>query len=506
MARAAAVLLFVFLTACHAADGPARRFVIGDPPATAAISPDGKYVAAAEGGRVFVWSVATGKQTAKLAGPALLYRLAFSADGKSLLAAGDRDLRLWDHTAGKVVHALGGRDDTFVDAAFAPDGLTFAAAQRTFSSADVVRKYPNWEYLRVFDRQTAKVRAECLVSETAMPNGLSYAPNSLSLALGFGNNGVYLFDATSGKNIRTMKTGPLLRIQSSTYAEDGRSLVSMDENGTFRVWELATGGQRLAVLAHPFPPSGGRTAIFTRDARLIISAGNGTVVKAWDAETGKEWKSVKGPRGTVVQLVELPNGSVVALTIDTVSARLWDVCGPKDRPKRIAAVRNSKEVDAAWAGLADEDATKAYTAMAGLLSSQGLALRLFQERLRPVTEVAGAERKKAEGWLADLASENGEAVERASEALVRLGARAAGLVEAELKRAKEEIIRERLRFVQAEVRRAERSPEVRLLRSLEVVERIGGVEAVKLLRSLAGGMAEAAVTREAKRALRNLGR
>jgi WD40 repeat protein len=92
-------------------------------------SPDGKSVAAAEGDGwgLMLWDAATGKLRARIR-PVDRddYRLAFTPDGRRLLAASDRALDVWDAATGEPVLTLPG---TFATLAVSPDGMRVAAGR-----------------------------------------------------------------------------------------------------------------------------------------------------------------------------------------------------------------------------------------------------------------------------------------------------------------------------------------------------------------------------------------
>ncbi|MBA2542565.1 MAG: protein kinase, partial [Deltaproteobacteria bacterium] len=56
-------------------------------------------------------------------------RIAFSADGTRIAAGmGDRTVRVWDASSGRVLRVLRGHSDLVLDVAFSPDGMTLASA------------------------------------------------------------------------------------------------------------------------------------------------------------------------------------------------------------------------------------------------------------------------------------------------------------------------------------------------------------------------------------------
>lgn len=88
-----------------------------------ALSPDGKFLVAASGGRVHQWETGTGARVAGFEprlGPCAM--LAHSADGTRLLAAGGSELRLLDATRGRGLQFWMTPGTTIEGAQMAPDG------------------------------------------------------------------------------------------------------------------------------------------------------------------------------------------------------------------------------------------------------------------------------------------------------------------------------------------------------------------------------------------------
>lgn len=90
-----------------------------------AFSRDGKWLASASGFEVKIWDAASGEEAAKF--PARLHHsgfraLAFSPDGRYLAVADADKVRLWDVVDRKEIHAFVGHRGAATGVAFTPDG------------------------------------------------------------------------------------------------------------------------------------------------------------------------------------------------------------------------------------------------------------------------------------------------------------------------------------------------------------------------------------------------
>ncbi|HEX8245670.1 MAG TPA: nuclear transport factor 2 family protein, partial [Longimicrobium sp.] len=99
-----------------------------------AVSPDGRWLAAAGGGErsVRVWEMASGREIRVLRGHTDdVYTLRYSPDGRVLASAGrDRTVRLWDAVSGAPLRTIGGSGDSVYGLAWSVDGAWLAGAGR----------------------------------------------------------------------------------------------------------------------------------------------------------------------------------------------------------------------------------------------------------------------------------------------------------------------------------------------------------------------------------------
>jgi hypothetical protein len=176
---------------------------------------------------------------------------------------------------------------------------------------------------------------------------------------------------------------------------------------------------------------------------------------------------------------------------------VWDV----DAAVKLPPTADPEPGDALWAALANSDAKAAGRAVAALVAKPDVAVPLLADEARPVS-VPPADRVKAA--VADLGDREFKVREAAEKQLRRWGDLAADALkeaEADANAEQGERIRRLLEALDAEETDPDR---LRLLRAVEVLERIGGPSAKAVLDKLAGGAAASGVTREAADAVRRL--
>jgi WD40 repeat protein/predicted Ser/Thr protein kinase len=271
-----------------------------------AFRPDGKRVATAEGEFIRISDAGTGRQLS-LAGPLAspVDRVFFSPDGKRIIA---NQVFLCDGDTGLVIAVLG--DPKSADWFFAWS----AHGSRLATCA----KYPE-NSVRLWDASTGKL-IRTMPGHTNAVMSLAFSPDEKRLASISSDQTARLWDGETGQLIAVL-SGHTGRLTSIAFAPDGSRLVTSSYDRTMRLWDT-TSGELITVLrghhdAAQFP------GYCFDGSRLISSSADGTV-RVWDMDLVERDVGLRGHKSFVYDVAFRPDGAQVASAAWDATVRLWD--------------------------------------------------------------------------------------------------------------------------------------------------------------------------------------
>ncbi len=411
--------------------------------------------------KVFTYDTATGTGTAwpqEFAAPPVCVR--FDATGKRVYAAGGTFAGVFDAGTGRRVRTA----EASAAVAFSDDGRALAVFGK--------------KELKVYELASGKERTTAELPATD-----------------FDTQDDNRFSRSRWDSDDEGPTFPRAQVQ---FSADGGRVAAFWASGRVTVYDAADGGIRFreprqwSTTRHAaFRPDGEWFATTTRTQRRIALRNTTDPRADRNAVVLAECKSL------VVGLAFTPDGKRLISAHDDGTALVWDV----DAALKLPPTADVEPGDALWVALANTDAKAAGRALAGLVAKPDVAVPLLAEVVRPVS-APPADRVKAA--VADLGDRDFKVREAAEKQLRRWGDLAAeALREAEADASAEQ--GERIRRLLQALDGEETDPErLRLLRAVEVLERVGGPSARAVLEKLAGGAGASGVTREAREAVKRL--
>ena len=132
--------------------------------------------------------------------------------------------------------------------------------------------------------------------------------------------------------LRRTFAGPTGRLARLAVAPDGIWLATGGDDGTVRIWNPATGQQRVVLEGHRGRIAGLAVA---PDGTWLATAGYDGLVRIWDPTTGQRRAFLGKHRGRVTGLAVAPNGTWLASAGEDGWVRIWH---PATRQQRAVFV------------------------------------------------------------------------------------------------------------------------------------------------------------------------
>ncbi len=220
--------------------------------------------------------------------------LAFSADGKKLLTAGDDQLvQLWDANRGIPL-------ETF-------SGHTAAVPAAAFVGANTLVSCSADQKLIVWDANPAWTLAGQLGPSAEKPLDVSQSPFvSRVLALDFSHDGkrlatgggdpsrsgeLLIWDVEKRSVVQNFKDAHSDTVLSVQFSRDDKSLLSGAADKFVKMFDVASGKHVRSFEGHTHHVLG---VAWKGDASLIASAGADNQIKVWNVETGEQTRTIAG--------------------------------------------------------------------------------------------------------------------------------------------------------------------------------------------------------------------
>jgi WD40 repeat protein len=479
--------------------------------ASSVLLPDGRtLVTGSDDNTVRWWNLATGNELRRVANrtdAAQRWGMALSPDGAMAAyhvekGVSEREahtgIELWDLTTKKKL-ALLWRPNIFT-AQFSPDGKTLFTDLWDVNSKPMASRILSWNVATGKELRVLAKSENSYGSFSLSADGKVLAATTRTV-----KNTIDVWDVATGKELGRLPGDPEF-IQCLAISPDNKILAVADGGRpqpdsrnpphNIRLWDIATGKE---VRRFGSSSRGYSQVAFSPDGRTLATAGHDNRLRLWETATGGERLQLAGHAGRVANLLFAEEGRTLVSTSSDTTALVWDLTGLRRPTPAAGGKRPSRDLQDLWNALADRDAATAYRAVWALTATPSETVAFLHKHLR---RVEPPEERAVAQLVRDLDSPVFATRQRASEELAKLDRLAEPALRQALAGQPSLEVRRRVQQLLEHLEAVPSGDQLRSLRAVEALERIGTRPAREVLEALAGGAPNARLTRDAQAALR----
>jgi len=146
------------------------------------------------------------------------------------------------------------------------------------------------------------------------------SPDARFVLTGGDDGTARLWDVATGKQIRSFR-GHTNRVNSVAYSADGHTVLTGSYDNSARLWDVASGRELRTFTGHS---NCVLSVAFSPDGRSVLTGSDDRTARLWDVVSGRQIRSFTGHTKAVSSVAFSPDGRFVLTGSQDKTARLWD--------------------------------------------------------------------------------------------------------------------------------------------------------------------------------------
>ncbi len=302
-----------------------------------AFSPDGELLASGgfKNRIVQVWELETGRKHTTLKLTDNIYSmaaLAFSQDGKKLVGVENLwGIKHWDVNTGRILldENEGPADDAIV---FSQDGNTFASGQDdgkiflwTDNGQQIAKLKGHSSFFKRDVRGDSLIRqiiSDVFKTPPAVISALDLSADGKLLASASLDKTVQMWNIKKRSKLATFK-GHKAAVKAVAFSPDAKTLASGDVRKKIKLWDVSSRRERATLTGHT---SGIRALVFSPNGDTLVSGSHDGTIRFWNPVTGKEITTfASGHKRSIKSIAFTENDTNLAIAAFNGTIDVWSL-------------------------------------------------------------------------------------------------------------------------------------------------------------------------------------
>lgn len=320
-----------------------------------AYSPDGKNIVTGSGssrgdtrgphkrGTVRIWDTTTGNLLHSMSDHASpVTSVSYSPNGTQIISGSwDKTIKVWEASSGNLLRTIRAHDDRVNSVTYSPNGKLILSGSLDgtikiwdSSSGQLINTISEPKEMQTSMLMFGEDGNNKIVKRPNPIGSIAINPNESTVASGYLNGAIKIWDISSGALLRNINTGS----HSSygfpiSYSPDGISIVS-GGGSLVKIWDTESGNLTHSLKGHAAEIS---SVSYSPDGKSVVSGSNDTTVKIWDAESGGILRTIKGHDWTHTSVSFSPDGKFIASGNWDETVKIWSTSPSlwKESPREL---------------------------------------------------------------------------------------------------------------------------------------------------------------------------